>query len=124
MSGRKNIEMAIQRELIKWLHLTYPQVEIIYRKNEGKKSIITAILDKLAGLAAGVPDLQLLMNYDGWTYILELELKKLKGSLNDNQEEWWDKFIPTKNRKGAIAYGYIQAQEAVRNWVSGIGENN
>ena len=78
MSGnkqRKNVEAAIQRELIKWLHIEHPTIEIIYRKNEGKKSIITAVLDKLMGLASGVPDLQLLQNKRGWTYILELELK-------------------------------------------------
>ena len=120
----KHIESAIQRELVKWLANDYPDIEVIFRKNEGKKSKQSAILDKLMGLKAGVPDLQLIVDITALSYFLELELKTLKGRLNDNQKEWHANFKPTRNRQSAVAYGLLQAQDIVRNWLKTIGYEN
>lgn len=119
-SIRRNVEMAIQRELIKWLHINYADVEVIFRKNEGLKSLLTAILDELSGLVAGVPDLQLLTTRNNFTYILELELKKKKGALSPSQKDWHSEFISTSNRKLATGYGLIQAQEIIKAWVASL----
>lgn len=116
----KYIESAIQRELIKWINLEHPSIEVIFRKNEGKKSLLTAKLDKLMGLTAGIPDLQLLLAQNNFTYILELELKKIVGSLNPNQIIWHNSFIPSDNRKLATAYGLVHAQSIITEWLESI----
>lgn len=117
---KQNTEMVIQRELIKWLQITHPEIEYIFRKNEGFKDIITAQLDKLAGLSAGVPDLQLLIIHANITYILELELKKKKGILSMNQKAWHGKFVATSNRSLVTAYGFIDAKEKITNWLQSL----
>lgn len=124
MSGRKNIEDAIQKQLVLWLQKEYPQIEFYFNKNEGLKNIIEAVNDKKMGLKAGYPDLVLFTPKKGVTYILHLELKKKKGKLNDAQRDWHSKFISTANRKAAIAYGYTEAQTAILNWLRDISENN
>ena len=121
MSGRKNPEQAIQRQLVLWLRLQYPTMEIRYNKNENKRDVVQAINDKRMGQAiAGTPDLTLFCNKRGWTYILELELKTKVGTLNPNQKLWHANFFSTQNRKAAISYGFDEAQVAVANWLSSI----
>lgn len=118
---RKSIEASIQRELVKWLKQTYPAIEIKYNKNENKRDKLQAILDKKMGQSiAGTPDLTLTTDFNEWTYILELELKKLKGTLNPAQIAWHLNFKPTKNRVAKIAYGYIEALEAIESWLSSL----
>ena len=118
MTGRKNAEMSIQREVIKLCKLL--NIEVIWQKNEGKKSKLTATLDKKSGLVSGFPDLTLYKPHKGFTYILHLELKTKTGALNPNQKLWWSRFISTKNRKGAIAYGLEEAKTAISKWLSDI----
>jgi hypothetical protein len=113
----KHVESAIQRELVTWLTNNYPDIEVIYRKNEGLKSAAEGKLDKLMGLQAGVPDLQLLLYKDDWVHILELELKKVKGSaLRQSQKDWFANFKPAKNREAIVAKGLIDAQKKITNW--------
>ncbi len=118
--ARKNPEMAIQRELIKWIKVNYPALEYQFCKNEGYKSPATAKLDKLAGAIAGWPDLLLLHKKDGFTYILHLELKTLKGTLNDNQKEWHGRFEATQNRELAIGKGFQDAKDKIVKWIEAI----
>jgi hypothetical protein len=121
--ARKNIEDAIQIQLILWLEREHSQVEYYYNKNEGKKNIITAMMDKRKGQIAGRPDLDLWLNHNNCSYTLHLELKTKDGSLNPAQKLWHSKFISTKNRITKVAYGFIEAQEVVRNWLSSVSEN-
>lgn len=122
---RKNPEGAIQRELVKWLRLTYPLIEIRYNKNENKANKVQAIVDKKLGQAiAGTPDLTLFCNKRGYTYILELELKTKTGKLSPSQKLWHSKFISTANRKAVIAYGFVEAITAVERWLGEISENS
>ena len=117
----KRIEDAIQRELIKWLKNNYPEVEARYNKIENKANKIQAAIDKKMGAAvAGTPDLTLFTDVADWTYILELELKILDGTLRDSQKKWHKEFKPTKNRQAAIAYGLIEAQKTITNWLNAI----
>lgn len=114
--GMKHCESLIQRELILWLKQTYPEVEYIFRKNEGMKSQQTATLDKKMGLRAGVPDLQLLLNKNDKTYILELEIKIIKGILSTNQKKWHAEFVETSNRIAKVGYGFIECKQLITNW--------
>lgn len=109
------IEYSIQRELIKWVKQEY-NIEIIWVKNEGKKTKQSAVLDKASGLEAGFPDLMLFKPVRSVTHILHLELKKIKGVMSPTQKEWHTEFKETRNRKAVIAYGFLEAQEKIREW--------
>lgn len=123
--SRKRIEAAIQKQLILWINQEHPLIRYKANKNEDAGSVVKALENIRMGRAeAGYPDLTLEIDKFGWTWILELELKTKKGKLNDAQKDWHSKFISTANRKAAIAYGYIEAQTAVTNWLRDISENN
>jgi len=119
----KHVEKAIQKEAVLWIEQTYPDVEVYYYKAEGEKNIITAVEDKRMGLKNGFPDLFLLTDRNDFTYILHLELKKLKGVLNPNQRVWWAKFKPNYNRKGYVTYSLSEIKEYVTNWILSLPQN-
>ena len=122
--AQKRIEDAIQRELVKWLRNGFAYIEIRYNKNENKRDKIQAVLDKKMGQAvAGTPDLTLFLDCLDETNILELELKRLNGTLQLSQVEWHKNFKPTKNRKAAVAYGLIEAQRIVTEWINEVTSN-
>lgn len=109
----KKVEASIQRELIKWLRKKYKFIEPRYNKIENCNEN-----DRMMGIAvAGTPDLTLFVHKEHYTYIFELELKTKEGKLNKSQKEWWEKFKPTKNRRGVVAYGLFDAQEKVKEWL-------
>lgn len=116
--ARRNLESAIQRQLIIWLH--QQGLEVVHCKNEGKKSAVSAKLDKLSGCVAGFPDLMIFKQIRSITHILHLELKTKDGSLNKSQVKWHAEFKASGNRKLATAYGFIQAQEIIKNWLDSI----
>jgi hypothetical protein len=146
MNGNEiqKIESTQQKQLILWIKKELPEITIKSNKLENKKIVVPIIkgyeaickkiqitLDKwhivkiaedkrMGAPEAGTPDLTLTLDYKEFTYILELELKTLKGRLNDNQVDWWAKFRPTKNRKGKTAYGFLDAQKIINNWVDSI----
>ena len=109
-------ESAIQKELVRWLKLQHPDIEILYVKNEGKKNMLTAVEDKRMGLCAGWPDLTLFLNHNNQTFIFHLELKIIKGKLSTKQKEWWANLERTPNRTGCVAYGFIEAMKVVNDW--------
>lgn len=115
---RRNIEAAIQRELIRWLHSL--GLEVVWIRNEGEKGAITAGLDSMSGLIPGFPDLIIFKQIRSITHLLHLELKKQKGALSPSQKKWHGEFIPSDNRKLATAYGLIHAQSIVTNWLESI----
>ena len=118
---KKKIEDAIQKELVKWMRKEYPFLDIRYNKIENKKDIVQAVQDKKMGSAVkGTPDLTLFIHKEDYTYILELELKKKDGDLNQNQIDWWAEFRPNQNRRGEVGYGLIHAQEIVVKWINSI----
>jgi hypothetical protein len=120
MAVRRNLESAIQRQLVIWLH--QQGLEVVGYKSEGYKSGMTAKLDKLSAVTAGFPDLMIFKQIRSITHILHLELKTKDGSLNKNQVKWHAEFKPSGNRKLATAYGLIQAQEIITNWLNEISK--
>lgn len=116
----KHTEATIQRELIKWIKQEYPQVEYLYCKNEGKKDAMMGKLDKQMGLLAGFPDLTFFYTKENVTYILHLELKTLKGKLNNNQKKWWSNLEKTSNREGFIAHGFQEAKKYFIKWFDNV----
>ncbi len=118
--ARRHAESAIQRELIKWLDKYYPFIEYKYNKNEGQKAAATAAIDKMMGLKAGWSDLDLYHTKKGTAYVLHLELKTTTGSLNPAQAKWFDSLPPAHNRKAIVAYGLIDAQTKIENWLASL----
>jgi hypothetical protein len=119
MSGRKNVEATIQQQLVLWLRLQHPSVEIKSNKNEDAGNVVKAMINKRMGRAeAGYPDLTLTYDKGDITYILELELKTKTGKLSDVQKTWHSRFQPTKNRMAKIAWGFEEAQKAIQSWLS------
>lgn len=115
---KRNIEAAIQRELVKWLRIQ--GLEAVWIRNEGKKSLLSAKLDKLSGCVAGFPDLIIFKQVRTITHILHLELKQEKGKLSESQKKWHAAFIPSGNRKLATGYGLLHCQQIVKDWVDSI----
>jgi len=114
----KKVEATIQKELVKWLRKNYPDVVICYNRLENKKNMVEIIDDKRMGaVIKGTPDLTLMLDEKNITYIFYLELKTLKGKLQQSQKEWWDNFKPTLNKKGEIAYGLQEAQKKIKQWL-------
>ena len=101
-----------------WLH--QQGLEVVWIRNEGQKSAISAALDKKSGLISGFPDLIIFKQVRSITHLLHLELKTKSGKLNPNQIKWHGTFTPSGNRKLATAYGLIQAQEIVTDWLKNI----
>lgn len=116
--ARRNIESAIQRQLVIWLHKQ--GLEVVGYKSEGNKSGLTGRLDKLSGVTAGYPDLTIFKQIRSITHLLHLELKTKEGKLNKNQIKWHSEFIPSGNRKLATAYGLLEAQEIITNWLQSL----
>lgn len=120
---KKSIEATIQRELVKWIKKEYPFIEVKYNKNENKRDALQAVIDKKMGQTqAGYPDLTLLTNNQGLTFILELELKTKTGKLNDAQKKWHKDFKSTKNRVAKIAYGFLESQTIISEWYYGTNK--
>lgn len=77
------------------------------------------------GIDAGEPDLWIYCNTpDNICHFLRLELKTLKGKLNDNQIAWnmWfdTNFGDCINHKRAVAYGFKEAREIITNWLNSL----
>ena len=133
-----------QKQLVLWIKKDLPDIVIKSNKLENKKvkipfvkgyeaickkiqvtldkwHIVKIAEDKRMGApVAGTPDLTLTLDYKDLTYILELELKTLKGKLNDSQVEWWGNFTPTENRTGKVGYGFLEQQKIIKDWVDSI----
>lgn len=114
----KKIEASVQKELVKWMRKEYPQLDIRLNKLDGRKDMLEIVEDKRMGAAIkGTPDITLMLHLKS-TYVFELELKILKGTLNQNQKDWWANFKPNKTRSGAVAKGLLHAQSLVQGFVS------
>lgn len=113
MASKKKIEAAQQAQLMLhskkfWLP-NYPELRVTH--------ISIKHWELHLGSEKGHPDLMWRYKYAGHYYFLYHELKTSKGSLNDNQIEWWAEFEPTEFVKGKVTYGWKQHLEAVRNWL-------
>jgi hypothetical protein len=116
----RRIEDAIQEQLILWLKAEHPDVAVDFNKNEGKKTIATAMKDQRMGQRAGRPDLQLSKKVRSTKHYLQLEIKKLKGKLLPSQKEYHAEFVPAANDRLEVGYGFEQCKEIITNWLQSL----
>lgn len=114
------IEDKIQEQLVLWIKQEYPDVAVDYNKNEGKKTIATAMRDRRMGQRAGRPDLQLSKRVRTIKHYLQLELKKKDGRLLQSQKDYHAEFVPAANDKLATGYGLLHCQQIVKDWMESI----
>ncbi len=116
----RRIEDAIQEQLILWLKAEHPDVTVHYNKNEGKKTMATAMKDKRMGLKAGRTDLDLDKKVRSIKHYLHLEIKRIGGRLTLSQKEYHAEFIPAANDKLEVGYGLEQCKEIITNWLQSL----
>ena len=73
------------------------------------------------GMDVGQPDLVFMVRSDDVLHILFLELKTKKGKLRESQKLWnddFDKNFLSKNATRDVAYGFSEAQEKIKGFLS------
>ncbi len=84
----KNLESQLQQNCITWFRLQYkePYALIFAIPNGGKRSIITATIQKKEGVLSGIPDIAIISN--GKIFFIEMKFGKNK--LSENQKKIHD----------------------------------
>ena len=80
-------EYEIQKALVKYLKLQYPDVLFLGTQNGVYKSVQAAAKAKAAGMQKGIPDL-LVLTPNTRYFGLALEVKTKTGVLSKEQKEW------------------------------------
>lgn len=104
--------------LMKWIN-TQPLIRdvIIHIPNEGKREVIFGSRLKRMGMRAGVSDFFLPIpthKYHG----LWLELKRLKGSRETEQQKSWLNKMLSLDYYACFAYGWVEAREIILQYLS------
>ena len=110
---RKNVEGAIQRALVRWIHETYPHIKVVATLNENNRHCMDM------GCDDGITDLILFDRVDGVLHVFFHELKKLKGTLQPNQVDWEIDYVmryASSNTHYAVGYGFEQSKKNVIDW--------
>ncbi len=96
-------------EWSEWAKGKYPELELLFHIPNGMMTKIEIAQQfKAMGLKAGVPDLFLPVarkNYHG----LFIEMKSLKGRVQDNQKYWHDQ-LERQGYKVTVCYGFKEAK--------------
>ena len=82
----KTQESNLQIQCVKWFRLQYPNVIIAAIPNGGKRNAITASILKQEGVLAGMPDLIVCCDKNGYNGLF-IEMKYGKNKLSANQVE-------------------------------------
>ncbi len=89
-------EHGIQSAFIRWVRMAekmHPALQLMFAvPNGGKRSVITAVLQKAEGVRKGVPDIMLPVPRHGFTG-LAIEFKKPGGRLSEDQVEYIQKLV-------------------------------
>jgi VRR-NUC domain len=119
----KQVERKIQIDLMAnirrieqfggFKHLDYYEYTSV--PNEGKRSVVLGFLMKQMGLKAGFPDLLFVWQCKGVKDYGFIEIKKPKGAIRDNQQDFADKALAAKQNH-VIAYSVAEAIDALRKW--------
>lgn len=112
-------ELAIQKELIRWLKREHPDLDYASNNNEDARHHV----DK--GVDVGSTDLIFYKRNQDILYILFLELKTTTGKLSPDQKKWKEKYdnkLLSKNTNYDVAYGFLKAKEIIDNWLKEVYE--
>lgn len=115
-------EMQHQQAVFKWsqqpiIRRAFPELRLMYHiPNERFCTPAQGRQLKLAGVRSGVPDLELPVARKGYTG-LHIEMKSENGKVSDTQK-WWIDELEKQGRKCIVCYGYREAIEALRWYLS------
>lgn len=118
----KSLEHAEQVNLIQWWAFQckrygIPEQLLFAIPNGGQRNIITAKRMKDEGVRSGIPDLFLAVprgNFHG----LFIEMKKSQGGVvSDNQKACME-ILSNCNYCVSVCHGFIDAQEAIKGYLS------
>lgn len=110
----KRVEAAIQRELVRWIRKEYPHLMVQATLNELARKHVDM------GIDVGITDLLIFDRRDAVLHVFFLELKTLKGKLQNSQKEWLDKYLhkyESSNTQYAVAYGLNEAKALINIWI-------
>lgn len=109
-------EEAHQFDSYSWLTYEFPMWLVWHTKNEGKKTIGTAVKDQQAGVKKGVSDILILTGFIGCKYsFIAIELKRAnkKGTkVSDEQKEFLRR-VRECGGFAAVCYGVDQVKLAI-----------
>lgn len=107
-------ELAIQKELVRWLKREHPDLDCASNNNEDARHQV----DK--GVDVGSTDLIFYKKHKNILFIFFLELKTSKGQLSANQKKWkikYDNKLCANNTDYAVAYGLLDAKTKIEEWI-------
>lgn len=121
MQNMKRSETTEQITLFRWAERTQsilPELALMYHvPNEGKRT--NGGILKAAGLKSGVPDVCLPVPNNGF-HGLYIELKFGRNKATKAQEEFME-LLKKQNYKTAVCYGFLEAREAILEYLSKPG---
>lgn len=97
-----------QRELVKWVRQTYPDIRIFAIPNGGARSITTATRLKIEGVCAGVPDLFI----PAWA--LWIEMKRQKGGSISAEQKDWIAYLKSLDYEVLVCKGAEEAKNKIQ----------
>jgi hypothetical protein len=100
---RHKIEDAIQKELIRWLRETYPNVRVTATRNESNYR-------RTDEIEVGMPDLLIRQPRGEIMHIIYFEIKTMKGKLSPAQIKWAQQ-PRADNEHYGNGFGLIQCKE-------------
>lgn len=109
-----------QMILFRWAAMQsgkYPELELLYHiPNGGKRGKAEAARFKSMGVKSGVPDLHLPVARGGY-HSLYIELKAANGRVSGNQSEWLAA-LNQQGNKAVVCYGWEQAAQAIKDYLT------
>lgn len=115
-STDKAKEVVHQVNSIGWVRHNYPEIFAFHVKNEGLKSIGTAMKDKQEGVVKGVSDI-LLIGPNGFAAIELKRAIKSDSKVSKEQKEFLEKVSETGGY-AAICYGFEMFKLAIEDYLS------
>lgn len=116
MSTDKAKEVVHQVNSIAWVRHNHPEIFAWHVKNEGLKSIGTAMKDKQEGVVKGVSDI-LLIGPNGFAAIELKRAIKSDSKVSMEQKEFLEKVSETGGY-AAICYGFEMFKLAIEDYLS------
>lgn len=115
-STDKSKEVVHQVNSIGWVRHNHPEIFAWHVKNEGLKSIGTAVKDKQEGVIKGVSDI-LLIGPNGFAAIELKRAIKSDSKVSKEQKEFLEKVSET-GCYAAICYGFEMFKLAIEDYLS------
>lgn len=104
--ARKNIEDAIQRDLMLWIKREHPYLKAFATRNEDSRK-------RSEEIEVGLPDVIIRWEQGGIRHLFYLEIKRKKGRLSENQKQWIKDNSLLANEYYAVAYGLEECKQAI-----------